>query len=367
MKKIKKLLIGMLALVSVLALSFGIAACDNGNENNEGSGETPQSVDYHGGYWYSLMIAGGVDYGVGINLYEDGTYYAISTQVTFSGTYTATETSGSVTIDGTEYTKYYTITLSDDPFTESSNGIYTGYDEHCIVANSEGDILLTDIVDGPSSQALYNLTKQDDYLEETIVTVATYYSENYATDFIKVELYSDNSYALDGINGAGQAGSLGTYISSEANGITTYTLTDEDGTTEYTIIVGETVTLSDGETNYPMSATDPNTPAEVQLTLTAAAQGWINAKIELYSDNTWTLSMDYTTGYSVAARGTWTTDALYNNVLTVTEDEGNIFAEDTYTLTVDYDTYEYSATISLTLPAQAGGATVEFTFTQAAA
>ena len=228
-----------------------------------------EKVEYEGGYWYSLMVTGGVDYGVGVNLYEDGTYYAISTQVTFSGTYTATEATGTVTIDGKEYDKCYTITLSDDPFTESPNGAYTGYDEHLVVSDGEGNILLTDIVDGPSSQALYNLAKQEDYIEETITILSTYYSESYATDYIKVELYSDDTYVLDGINGAGEAGSIGTYASSSADGVTTYTLKD---------------------------------------------------------------------------------------------DSGDIFSEDTYTLTVDYTTFQYSGTITLVLPAGMG--TLEYTFAQ---
>ncbi len=368
-----KKLFGAFALAGVLAMSVGLAACNGGEDSGKTSSPdnsvAETEVDYKGGYWYSLMVTGGVDYGVGINLYEDGTYYAISTQAIFGGTYTATEATGTVTIGDKEYTKYYTITLSDDPFTESPNGVYSGYDEHCVVADGEGNVLLTDIVDGPSSQALYNIPKQDDYIEETVITVATYYSENYGTDFVKVEFYSDDSYALDGINGVGQAGSIGTYTAAEADGVTTYTLTDDDGETTYSLTAGTTITLKVGQTEYTMLTTDPTAPVEepeVQITLTASAMGWVNAKLELYDNGTWTLSMDYTTGYNVAAKGTWATDAMYNNVLTVTEDEGNMLAEDTYTLEVSYETYQYSGTIALTLPEMAGGMTENFAFTQAA-
>ena len=144
MKMMRKILIGTLAAVSVLAVSVGLVGCGDDTPTTTTPATTEpvgEKVEYEGGYWYSLMVTGGVDYGVGVNLYEDGTYYAISTQVIFSGTYTATEATGTVTIDGKEYDKCYTITLSDDPFTESPNGVYTGYDEHLVVSDGEGNIL----------------------------------------------------------------------------------------------------------------------------------------------------------------------------------------------------------------------------------
>ena len=58
--------------------------------------------------------------------------------------------------------------------------------------------------------------------------------------------------------------------------------------------------------------------------------------------------------------GTWVLDtSAYNIILTVTGDEADVLAEETYTLNVDYTTYEYSANMTLTVP-QVGALTFDF-------
>ena len=99
---------------------------------------------------------------------------------------------------------------------------------------------------------------------------------------------------------------------------------------------------------------------EVQKTLNAN-NGAQKAKIELYKDNTWEVSICfYGDSYSPMASGTWAMDSTtYNIVLTVVGDEANVLAEDTYTLNVDYQTFEYSADMTLTVP-QVGALSFSF-------
>lgn len=81
------------------------------------------------------------------------------------------------------------------------------------------------------------------------------------------------------------------------------------------------------------------------------------------SDNTWVLAISYYTGgvYTPTASGTYALDAAYNMVLTVTGDAADVLAEDSYTLTVDYETRLYSDTIVCTIP---GMGELSFAFTQ---
>lgn len=99
---------------------------------------------------------------------------------------------------------------------------------------------------------------------------------------------------------------------------------------------------------------------EVEKTLNAD-NGAQKAKIELYKDKTWEVSICfYGDNYSPMASGTWVLDTTaYNIILTVTGDEADVLAEDTYTLNVDYTTFEYSANMTLTVP-QVGALTFDF-------
>lgn len=101
--------------------------------------------------------------------------------------------------------------------------------------------------------------------------------------------------------------------------------------------------------------------ATVQATLSAET-ATLKAKIELKNDNTWTLSMCYYgDSYMPTASGTWEMNTTtYNIVLTVTGDEANVLAEDAYTLNVNYETFEYSASILFNLPSPVGDTTFDF-------
>lgn len=99
---------------------------------------------------------------------------------------------------------------------------------------------------------------------------------------------------------------------------------------------------------------------EVEKTLNAD-NGTQKAKIELYKDKTWEVSINFYGGnYSPMASGTWEVDTtMYNIALTVTTDEANVLAEETYTLNVDYTTYDYSTSMTLNVP-QVGELTFNF-------
>lgn len=105
--------------------------------------------------------------------------------------------------------------------------------------------------------------------------------------------------------------------------------------------------------------------ATVQSTLAAKSEGGQQAKIELMDDATWSLSIKYWDGgdYTPTASGTWVMDTTtYNITLSVTDDTADVLAEETYTLTVNYETFAYSGTIVCTIP-QVG--TVSFDFATA--
>ena len=254
MKFRKFLTIGIAAL-TVAAFSFGLAACkpdteDPGKDPETPGGDTPVApaeVTVEGGYGYYPPDQGGI--GLELNLYEDGTYYYSQfTAVLYSGTYTAEEASGT---DEDGNTIHYTVTFDDQ--------VNFGEETHNIVSDADGTVYLTNMYDD-MSLTTYNFSKQDDYLEEDVQTVEQFWSTNYAEDFVTATFYSDNSYTLDGINGAGYAGSLGTYTSETAeDGTVTYTMTDGDDSSKvYTItVVGATITLTGTETEYTMTSINP--------------------------------------------------------------------------------------------------------------
>lgn len=263
MKFRKFLTIGIAAL-TVAAFSFGLAACkpdteDPGKDPETPGGDTPVApaeVTVEGGYGYYPPDQGGI--GLELNLYEDGTYYYSQfTSVLYSGTYTAEEASGT---DEEGNTIHYTVTFDDQ--------VNFGEETHNIVSDADGTVYLTNMYDD-MSLATYNFSKQEDYLEEVVQTVEQFWSSNYAEDFVTATFYSDNSYTLDGINGAGYAGSMGTYTSETAeDGTVTYTMTDGDDSSKvYTItVVGASITLTGTETEYTMTSINPNLVVEVEFT-----------------------------------------------------------------------------------------------------
>ncbi len=101
----------------------------------------------------------------------------------------------------------------------------------------------------------------------------------------------------------------------------------------------------------------------MQSTLNATSAAGQKAKIELMKDNTWSLAIKYWDGgeYTPTASGTWVLSTSdYNITLTVTKDDADVLAEESYTLTVDYTTHDYSATILLKLPSPVGDTTFAF-------
>lgn len=301
MKFRKFLTIGIAAL-TVAAFSFGLAACkpdteDPGKDPENPGGDTPVApaeVTVEGGYGYYPPDQGGI--GLELNLYEDGTYYYSQfTSVLYSGTYTAEEASGT---DEDGNTIHYTVTFDDQ--------VNFGEETHNIVSDADGTVYLTNMYDD-MSLTTYNFSKQEDYLEEVVQTVEQFWSTNYAEDFVTATFYSDNSYPLDGINGAGYAGSMGTYTSETAeDGTVTYTMTDGDDSSKvYTItVVGASITLTGTETEYTMTSIDPDLVVEVEFT---GSNSWGAAVVlTCYDDSSANLQITMEGVMDFAdATGTW--------------------------------------------------------------
>ena len=301
MKFRKFLTIGIAAL-TVAAFSFGLAACkpdteDPGKDPENPGGDTPVApavVTVEGGYGYYPPDQGGI--GLELNLYEDGTYYYSQfTSVLYSGTYTAEEASGT---DEDGNTIHYTVTFDDQ--------VNFGEETHNIVSDADGTVYLTNMYDD-MSLLTYNFSKQEDYLEEVVQTVEQFWSTNYAEDFVTATFYSDNSYTLDGINGAGYAGSLGTYTSETAeDGTVTYTMTDGDDSSKvYTItVVGASITLTGTDTDYTMTSINPNLVVEVEFT---GSNSWSAAVVlTCYDDSSANLQITMEGVMDFAdATGTW--------------------------------------------------------------
>lgn len=299
--KFRKFLTIGIATLTVAAFSFGLAACkpdteDPGKDPETPGGNTPVTpaeVTVEGGYGV-FEAAYQVDFCM--NLYEDGTYYYNQyTSAIYYGTYTAEEATGT---DDQGRTIHYTITFDDT--------VDFGEGPHNIVSDADGTVYLTNMYDD-MSLLTYNFSKQEDYLEEVVQTVEQFWSTNYAEDFVTATFYSDNSYTLDGINGAGYAGSLGTYTSETAeDGTVTYTMTDGDDSSKvYTItVVGASITLTGTETDYTMTSINPNLVVEVEFT---GSNSWGAAVVlTCYDDSSANLQITMEGVMDFAdATGTW--------------------------------------------------------------
>lgn len=139
------------------------------------------------------------------------------------------------------------------------------------------------------SLTTYNFSKQDDYLEEDVQTVEQFWSTNFAEDFVTATFYSDNSYTLDGINGAGYAGSMGTYTSETAeDGTVTYTMTDGDDSSKvFTLTMnGASGTLEGGDLEAPYSMTSINPTIVVEFEMTGVNSWGASLTLTCYDDGT---------------------------------------------------------------------------------
>lgn len=339
MKFRKFLTIGIAAL-TVAAFSFGLAACKPDTEDPDKDPETPggdtpvapAEVTADGGYAYYPPDQGG--YGLELNLYEDGTfYYSQFTQTITYGTYTAEEGTGT---DADGRTILYTVTFDE-------NDIF-GDETHNIVQDGE-TVYLTGIFDD-MSMTTYDFTKQDDLIEEILQTVEQFWSTNYAEDFVTATFYSDNSYTLDGINGAGYAGSMGTYTSETAeDGTVTYTMTDGDSSKVYTItVVGSSITLTGTETDYTLTDINPN--AVVELTLTGTNIWGASVVLTCYDDTTCNvqITMEGVPDFTDAS-GTWSyiaADDMYVFILNGTTVSAENDGAGSYTLTYKINAAQFN-------------------------
>ena len=340
MKFRKFLTIGIAAL-TVAAFSFRLAACKPDTEDPDKDPETPggdtpvapAEVTVEGGYAYYPPDQGG--YGLELNLYEDGTfYYSQFTQTITYGTYTAVEGTGT---DGYGRTILYTVTFDE-------NDIF-GDETHNIVQDGE-TVYLTGIFDD-MSMTTYDFTKQDDLIKEIVQTVDEFWSANYAEDFVKVTFYSDETYALDGINGAGYAGSMGTYTSETAeDGTVTYTMTDGDDSSKvYTVtVVGSSITLTGTETEYTMTDINPN--AVVELTLTGTNSWGASVVLTCYDDTTCNVQITLEGVMDFAdASGTWSyiaADDMYVFILNGTTVSAGNDGAGSYTLTYKINAAQFN-------------------------
>ena len=349
MMKFRKFLTIGIAALTVAAFSFGLAACkpdpEKPDEPDTPGGDTPVTpaeVTVEGGYAYYPPDQGGI--GLELNLNEDGTfYYNEFTQNIYYGTYSAEEATGT---DSQGRTILYTVTFDE-------NDVF-GEETHHIVQDGE-DVYLTAMYCDMSG-GTYDYTKQEEPFEEAVQTVDQFWSVDFETNFITVAFYSDESYALDGINGAGQAGSLGTYTSETAeDGTVTYTMTDDDDSSKvYTVTVsGSTITLKSGETEYAMTATNPTAKLSMTLTGTYAEMG-ATLTLSCYDDSTCDLKISIA-GYEFSdASGSWSymaSDDIYIVIL-----NGSTFTAESV------GTGAYSMTYKINA-AQFAGAEVTLTYT----
>lgn len=330
MMKFRKFLTIGIAALSVAAFSIGLAACrpDDPEEPDNPGGDpvTPAEVTVEGGYGIYFADQGG--YGLEVNLYEDGTYYfsQFTSNIVY-GEYTAEAATGT---DSDGRTIHYTVTFDDS--------VNFGEGPHNIVSDSEGSVYLTGMYDDMSN-ATYSFTKQDNFVEEVVQTVEQFWSVNYATDFVTATFYSDETYALDGINGAGMAGSLGTYTSETAeDGTVTYTMTDGDDSSKvYSITVaGSSITLTGGESDYTMTSINPM--AVIELTMTATNSWGASVVLTGYDDSSCNVEIELAGVIPkfIDASGTWSylaADDMYVIILNGTTYTAENDGEGTYSFT----------------------------------
>ena len=115
-----------------------------------------------------------------------------------------------------------------------------------------------------------------------------------------------------------------------------------------------------------MPAETPETP-EVQMTLSGTS-GSLSAKLELYSDKTWEMTVCYYAGgaYMYLGEGRWTQDTTTWAISLIPErDDAGVFTEESYTLNVDYTTFQYSGSVHVNIP-QVGENTFNFSAGEAA-
>ena len=321
----KKLICVLLSLAMLLAMS----ACSllptpqDPTEPENPTEPEPEAFSVVGSYKFDPGDQNGL--GVEYMLHADGTYYMDEfTSVVSIGTYTVAEGEG---VDEDGNTILAVVTFDFDA---------EGVSHNVIEKEVEGVkmVYLCDIYCS-LSWATYDLAKLGTDLEETLAVLADYYSENYAEDGIHVSINSDYSYVLDGIYGAAEAGSIGTFTKELTEGGVVYTMTEEETGKVFTLTIGETATLANGETTYPMVDKDPTAEKQVSYTFSGQLDGWFNVVVNCYDDGSFELTEGMDGQPFASAKGTWEFAADWSK-FTFTFEDGTTVLE---CPTADYSTW----------------------------
>lgn len=330
----------ILSILLCVALLLALAACGNNPTPTEPQGTTPSTNDpaepagfnVAGSYKFDPGDQNGL--GVEYMLHEDGTYYMDEfTSIVSIGTYTFTEATG--TDDGGNKL-LGTVTFDFDAEGVSHNVIEK-------VVDGVTMVYLCDIYCS-LSMTTCDLAKLGTDLEETLATVADYYSENYGEDGIHVSLYTDYSYVLDGIYGATEAGSMGKFTKELTADGTVYTLTEDETGKTFVLTMGTTVTLNDDANSYSMMDKDPTAEKAVVYTFTCdPVDGWFGVTVSCYDDGTFQLTEGMADGSQIftTLTGTYEFAADWSK-FTFTFEDGNVLE----CPTADYSTWSGEYTLA---------------------
>ena len=333
----KKIISVLLCVTMLLAL----AACGGDTTpstpsqgtNPQGTNPSePAGFNVAGSYKFDPGDQNGL--GVEYMLHEDGTYYMDEfTSVVSIGTYTFTEADGT---DDEGNKLLGTVTFDFD-----AEGV-----SHNVIEKAVDGVTMTYLCDiyCSLSTGIYDLAKLGTDLEETLATIADYYSENYAEDGIHVSLYTDYSYVLDGIYGATEAGSMGKFTKELTADGTVYTMTEDETGKTFTFTVGAAATLSDGTNSYNMLDKDPTSEKAVTYTFTGdVIDGWFAASINCYDDGTFQLTEGMADGSQIFVTRTGTYEFAADwSKFTFTFEDGTTFE----CPTVDYSTWSGEYTLA---------------------
>lgn len=329
----------ILSVLLCVALLLALAACDpatptepQGTTPSTNAPTEPAGFNVAGSYKFDPGDQNGL--GVEYMLHEDGTYYMDEfTSVVSIGTYTVAEGSGTDD-EGNKILAVVTFDFDAE-----------GVSHNIIEKDVEGVkmVYLCDIYCS-LSMSTCDLAKLGTDLEETLATIADYYSENYGEDGIHVSLYTDYSYVLDGIYGATEAGSMGKFTKELTADGAVYTMTEDETGKTFTLTMGATVALSDGTTTYPMQDKDPTAEKAVVYTFGCdPVDGWFGVSISCYDDGTFQLTEGMADGSQVfvTLTGTYEFAADWSK-FTFTFDGGNVLE----CPTVDYSTWSGEYTLA---------------------
>ena len=329
----------ILSVLLCVALLLAMAACDpatptepQGTTPSTNAPTEPAGFNVAGSYKFDPGDQNGL--GVEYMLHEDGTYYMDEfTSVVSIGTYTFTAADGT---DDEGNKLLGTVTFDFD-----AEGV-----SHNVIEKEVDGVKMTYLcgIYCSLSMSTYDLAKLGVDLEETLATIADYYSVGYAEDGIHVSLYTDYSYVLDGIYGATEAGSMGKFSKELTADGAVYTMTEDETGKTFTLTLGATATLSDGTNSYPMLDKDPTAEKAVVYTFTCdVVDGWFGVSINCYDDGTFALTEGMADGSQifVTLTGTYEFAADWSK-FTFTFEDGSILE----CPTVDYSTWSGEYTLA---------------------